>query len=232
MNRIVFVTGDKGGVGKSFLARTLMGWYWARGTAVRGFDTDKTNSTFFRFFAKDNSVGHLDVDAPESLDQLINLVTTEKDKVILIDCAARTMDQLLIWMREIDFLGLQKEYDFNVTLAFVMGPEKDCVAILKDMYAEFQTTVDYFIIKNMAKGRSFDIYDNSIVRKELVETAKAQEIEFPALFDRTAMLVDRLNLSFENAMEHKEVQIADRQRIKTFSTRARNLFDQGVSKWT
>jgi len=232
MNRVVFVTGDKGGVGKSFLSRTLMGWYQTRGTPVHGFDTDKTNSTFYRFFAKDNSVGHLDVDAPESLDQLINLITSGEDKIILIDCAARTMDQLLTWMREIDFLGLKEEYKFQITLAFVMGPEKDCVAILKDIYGSFQNTVDYIVVKNMAKGRAFDIYDNSTVRKELLEKAQAQEMELPALFDRTAMLVDRLNLSFETAINHKDVQIADRQRIKAYSARTKALFDQGVPKWT
>jgi len=231
MARIVFVTGDKGGVGKSFLARTLMDWYGRTGVDVKAFDTDKTNSTFYRFFRGQENVAQLDVDAVEDLDQLLNVVSVKTNGVILVDCAARTMDQLLSWMRDVDFAGMKTELGFQMTIAFVMGPEKDCVAILRDLVEEMKGSADYVIIRNRAKGRSFDIYDNSAIRKSLNELYKASEIDLPAMFEKTALTVDRLNVNFEKALEHKEVQIADRQRIKIYRDKTRAMFEQGVAQW-
>ena len=71
---MVLVTGDKGGVGKSFTSRTLLDWYLGEGKKVRAFDTDKTNSTLFRFYQEEGSVQQLDVESPGDLDELVNLL--------------------------------------------------------------------------------------------------------------------------------------------------------------
>ena len=55
-------------------------------------------------------------------------------------------------MREVGFLDLKRELGFDMTLAFVLGPEKDCITILKDVSQQFGAAVEYVIIKNMAKS--------------------------------------------------------------------------------
>ena len=50
MKKIILVTGDKGGVGKSFTARIIADYLLDKKVSFRAFDTDKTNATFYRFY--------------------------------------------------------------------------------------------------------------------------------------------------------------------------------------
>jgi hypothetical protein len=235
MVRLVLVTGDKGGVGKSFTSRTLLDWYLGQGATVHAFDTDKTNSTLYRFYQMEGAVKQLDVENPADLDELLNLLGRLSEgasrEVVLLDCAARTLDAFLKWMRDIGFMDLKRDLGFQMTLAFVLGPEKDCITILKDAATQFGGDVDYVVIKNLAKSSNFDLYQGSNTRKLLVEQLGAAEIELPALLEKTTLLLDRHNLGFGQALCHEGIQLADRSRVRIFRERMRASFEGVGQKW-
>jgi hypothetical protein len=236
MARLVFVTGDKGGVGKSFTSRALLDWYLESGISVQAFDTDKTNSTLFRFFQKMDHEGltleQIDTDNQSALDELLErLATAKKEDVIMLDCAARTMDKLLLWMKEVDFFSLALDLNIQITLAFVLGPEKDCVAILKDIAEEFQGNVSYVLIKNLGRGAEFKVYDQSKSRDRILNEFSGFEIEIPALMAKTSLEVDRLNLPFIVAKEDTALMIADRQRVTTFRSKLFHSFERVRGLW-
>ncbi|WP_375511928.1 hypothetical protein [uncultured Nostoc sp.] len=52
--RLVIVTGDKGGVGKSTFARGLVQTYLDKGQRFIGFDADSSNSQLLRFYCPTN----------------------------------------------------------------------------------------------------------------------------------------------------------------------------------
>lgn len=228
MARLVFVTGDKGGVGKSFTSRSLLDWYDERKIPIKAYDTDKTNSTLFRFFQKVENdrftLDQLDTEDQSSLDELLEKLASAKEKdIIMLDCAARTMDKLLTWMNDVDFFLLADDLKISITLAFVLGPEKDCVAILKDIANSFQNRVDYVLIKNLGRGQEFKVYDQSKSREKILNELGGIEITIPALTPKTSLEVDRLNLPFVVAKDSTALMIADRQRVITFRNK---LFDE------
>lgn len=235
MSRIVFVTGDKGGVGKSFTSRVLLDWYEAKGIPVKAYDTDKTNSTLFRFFNENESknmiLSQLDTDNQGDLDSFLNVVAENKDSVFVIDCAARTMDRLLTWMKEIGFFELAQEHEIKVTLAFVLGPEKDCVAILKDIASEFEDNADYILIKNEGKGSEFKVYDGSKTRERILKTLSGIEINIPLLHSKTSLEVDRLSIPFSVAKDSTVLGLAERSRVRTFQSRVFQQLDQAEALW-
>jgi len=231
MTRLVFVTGDKGGVGKSFTSRLLLDWYLKSGSKVRAFDTDKTNSTLFRFFKDVESplfdLDQLDTDDQPSLDQFLNeIVSDEEDSIFMVDCAARTMERLLAWMSDLGFFELAKEHSIKLTLAFVLGPELDCVQILKDMSDSFQENAEYVLVKNLGKGSQFKVYDESKTRTRILNEWGGKEISIPNLVPSTSLEIDRLCLPFHIAKEGKELGIAERSRVSTFQAKAFAEFDQ------
>ena len=235
MSRIVFVTGDKGGVGKSFTSRVLLDWYGERGIKIKTFDTDKTNSTLFRFFSSSESDGlmlnQLDTDNQGDLDAFLNQVAGSKDEVFVIDCAARTMDRFLVWMKEVGFFELTREHDIKVTLAFVLGPEKDCVAILKDIASEFEKNAEYILIKNEGKGSEFKVYDGSKTRERILKSLSGIEIKIPLLHSKTSLEVDRLSIPFSVAKDSTALGLAERSRVRTFQARAFLELDQAEALW-
>ena len=51
MRSLNFIGGEKGGVGKSVVARALAQYYIDKGRPFTGFDTDRSHTTFARFYA-------------------------------------------------------------------------------------------------------------------------------------------------------------------------------------
>jgi len=235
MSRIVFVTGDKGGVGKSFFSRLLLDHYLNDGRTVHAYDTDKTNSTLFRFYEslerKEFTLDQLDTDNQGELDEMMNNAVSLKDSVFMIDCGARTMDKLRSWMTEIGFLSLAKEHKVNVTIAFVIGPEKDCVQILKDSLDTFKDQVDYVVVKNSARGKEFLVYDESKTRTRILKEYKGFEIEIPALYPRTNLLVDKLSIPFFEAMKSQELGIVDQARVRSMVEKVNLEFEKVRDLW-
>lgn len=229
MARLILVTGDKGGVGKSFFARTLVDWMGEQPDfAFKAFDTDRTNSTLFRFHPEVSE--QLDVSEPSNMDALLELLRTQ-DAVVVVDCAARALDTMIHWMEEIDFLGLKQEMGFQMTLAFLLGPEKDCVQILKDVSQFFTDQVDYILVKNLSRGRSFSLYDGSQTRSTILEKLGGIELELPVLLEKTALELDRKNLAFSIAAKDMALPIADQQRVKIFRRRMSERLQEVARSW-
>src|SRR5690242_245700 len=117
MKKLILVTGDKGGVGKSFVARTVADHLLSEKIEFRAFDTDRTNATFFRFYPQ--LVEGLNVEQPQDLDRLLTELS-ESSTPFVMDCAARTLESILNWAKGIDLFSLKNELGITLTLVFVL----------------------------------------------------------------------------------------------------------------
>ena len=68
--RLVFVTGDKGGVGKSFTARTLVQRNLDMSQPCHAYDIDPVNPSLHQYYPE-NTI-RLDLEEPGALDQIRN----------------------------------------------------------------------------------------------------------------------------------------------------------------
>lgn len=66
--RLVIVTGDKGGVGKSTFARGLVQTYLDKGQSFLGFDADSSNSQLLRFYGQHCHIEPLDIFKTGNID--------------------------------------------------------------------------------------------------------------------------------------------------------------------
>jgi hypothetical protein len=228
---MIFVTGDKGGVGKTFFARTLADFLSEKKQAVVHVDTDKTNATFRRFMGEETIL--LNLDEEGSLDELVNrTVDLDKGSQVIIDCAARSLDQILTWMDEVSFEEIVRSAQIELTLAFVLGPDLDSLQILKDLHTDaktFNLPVNFLVIKNFGRGEDYSSYDNSQIRKTLLNEG-AKEITLESLLERTVQNIDRDSLRFLQARDSQKVGIMDRQRVSSY---VRKAFEgiEGAAIW-
>lgn len=132
MKKLFFVTGDKGGVGKTFTTRLLDSYLSEKKKTYLSFDTDKANSTFKRFSINDAIL--IDLDEKGALDEVFEDVLVDSNtEYLLVDCAARTLDSILKWMSEVDFNSISNELDIETSFFFVLGHDKDSLQILNDL---------------------------------------------------------------------------------------------------
>src|SRR6185295_14843586 len=114
MSKIHLIGGEKGGVGKSVVARVVAQYLIDKNIPFLGFDTDRSHGSLLRFYS--DYASPVVVDNYESLDAIVEAAVAQPEKRILVDLAAQTHEALVKWMDESGVLDLAGESE--VTLSY------------------------------------------------------------------------------------------------------------------
>jgi hypothetical protein len=130
MRSLNFIGGEKGSVGKSVTARP-----WPNissiGTSFTGFDTDRSHTSFTRFYA--DHASHIIVDKYEGLDLIANVFdegTTSVDRKVIVDLAAQTATPLVRWIKDSDVLPMLAEMGVTVNFWHLADAGRDSIDLL------------------------------------------------------------------------------------------------------
>src|SRR5580658_1531609 len=98
MTQIHLIGGEKGGVGKSVVARLLAQYFIDHSVPFTGFDADRSHGALLRFYS--DYAAPVLVDQYESLDAIVEAASIHPERRILVDLAAQTGEPLMRWMDE------------------------------------------------------------------------------------------------------------------------------------
>ena len=221
MSSINFIGGEKGGVGKSVVARLLAQYFIERNRTFTGFDTDRSHTSFARFYG--DYASPVVVDNYEGLDEIANVFAntsaeTEQPSVI-VDLAAQTAAPLANWIRDSDLLPLFMEMGVAVNLWHVADAGKDSVDLLERLVDTYGAGPNYIVVRNLARGTDFTQLDRSeAMAKALALGARA--VTLGQLHESSMRKIDRRNASFWAAINVTSgpdaLGLLERQRVKTW----------------
>src|SRR5580698_5138880 len=102
MTQIHLIGGEKGGVGKSLVARLLAQYFIDHSIPFIGFDSDRSHGALLRFYS--GYASPVIIDRYDSLDAIVESATEHPDRRVLVDLAAQTQEPLTKWMDESQLL--------------------------------------------------------------------------------------------------------------------------------
>ena len=153
MAKIHLIGGEKGGVGKSVVARIIAQYLIDKELPFIGFDTDRSHGSLLRFYSAYASP--VIVDRYESLDAIVEAAIASPEKRVLVDLAAQTHDPLTRWMEESGVLEMAGESGYDVTYWHVMDSGKDSVDLLKKHLDRFGARLGHVLVLNQLQiGRA------------------------------------------------------------------------------
>lgn len=214
---IHFVGGEKGGVGKSVVARLVAQNFIDRALPFVALDADGSHGALLRYY-KDYA-RPVDLTDVESADQIMTLAT-ESERRVLVDLPAQSDRLLSTWLAEAGILDLARESDVRVLFWHVMDDGKDSLLTLDRLLARHDKAARYCIVKNMGRGKDFSLFDGSATRAK-AETLGAVTMEIPELHASVMQKIDRHDASFWAAVHNPSFAAAsfsrmDRQRIRVW----------------
>jgi hypothetical protein len=222
MSFIHFIGGEKGGVGKSLVARVLAQYFIDENIQFVGFDTDKSHGALLRFYADFAAPAVLD--QHDSLDPIIEHALEDPQRRVLVDLAAQTQQSLGQWLDDADVIGLAEEHGLTLTWWHVMDAGRDSVDLLRQWLDQFGGRIKLVIVLNELRGDRFEILEASgeLARAEALG---ASVITLRRLPDATMQKIDRQSASFWAAVNHPDRAAAglgmlERQRVKVWLHRA------------
>ena len=221
MASINFIGGEKGGVGKSVVARLLAQYFIDKGRAFTGFDTDRSHTSFTRFYA--DYAAPVVVDSYEGLDHIAG-VYEEPPEVgplphVVVDLAAQTAAPLARWIHDSDLVALMASMGVSVNFWHVADAGKDSVELLDRLVATYGAGPNYIVVKNMGRGSDFSQLEASTALKK-AQALGGHVISLAQLHEASMRKIDRQNASFWAAAHThtgpEALGLLERQRVKTW----------------
>lgn len=228
MSFVHFIGGEKGGVGKSLVARVLAQYFIDRHLPFLGFDTDRSHGALLRYY--DEFAAPAVLDSHDSLDPIVEYAIEQPERRILVDLAAQTQQSVSKWFADSDVLGIAQENGIALTWWHVMDAGRDSVDLLRQWLDAFGGKLRLVIVLNEIRGDRFELLESSGERQR-AEAFGADVISLRHLPDVTMQKIDQKNLSFWAAVHHPDrasvgLGMLERPRVKVWLSRVYDEIDK------
>ena len=217
MSSLNFIGGEKGGVGKSVVARVLAQYFIDHQLSFTGFDTDRSHTTFTRFYQ--DYASPVIVDSFESLDAIAQaLVDIQGDTPpnIIVDLAAQTAAPVARWIHESELFAVMADMGVAVNFWHVADAAVDLLDRLIDTYGEGP---NYVVVKNQGRGSDFSQLDRSDALQKALKVG-AHVVSLGQLQESSMRKIDRQDASFWAAVNQTSgtdsLGLLERQRVKNW----------------
>ncbi len=223
-----FIGGEKGGVGKSVVARLLAQYWIDRGVGWRGFDTDRSHGALLRYYTDYSKP--LEVSRVEQLDNIIE-TAIETQCNVLIDLAAQTEDTLHTWISDSDLLAMAEELGLDIYLWYVVDDGKDSINLLNRFLSRYGRNARNVVVLNHGRGDNFQPLKSSPAGEKIQEH-DIPIIELKSLHKATMQKIDQNDKSFWAAVNNTDpelgecLSIMERQRVRIWLQRIHQDFER------
>ncbi|RMX05787.1 mobilization protein [Corticibacter populi] len=225
MSGIHFIGGEKGGVGKSVVARILAQYLIDHQLPFAAFDSDRSHGALLRYYG--DYAESVVIDRYESLDGVIEAAAAGPAQRVLVDLAAQTYGQFWQWFSDSGVAELTEELGIALNYWHVMDASSDSLRLLGQLLDERDERLQLVVVLNEIRGDKFELLAHSGLR-ERAEAAGARFMRLHRLPDATMQKIDGGGYSFWAAANAsgKGLGLLERQRLKVWLQRAYAEIDQ------
>ncbi len=186
---LIVIGADKGGVGKTTVARTMLNYFADNNVLARAFDTEFPRGTLQRFHPDATEV----VDITQTPDQMriLDTLNTSQVKVTVMDTRAGALTTSLNALRDVGFLDAAKSGEYNFVVFHILGPSIASLAEIAET-APYVADANYFLVKNYVNDSTFFDWDPATSQSYFGKVKSAGEVTISKL----------------NAMAYEQVELA------------------------
>ena len=215
MGTLHFIGGEKGGVGKSFVARLLAQFMVDSSRPFVGFDTDRSHATFSRFYSQ--FTPKLTVDDYESLDQIVEFAEENPNCNIIVDLAAQTSAKINEWAADCDMYELMDALGYQVYIWHIMDDSADSMYLLdKQLSALTHPKLQWVVVENHGRGNGFKNFEHSATYQK-AKARNARIILLAKLHESLTQKIDFNNYSFWAAANSRQcMKLTESQRVRVW----------------
>lgn len=226
MGRLHLVGGEKGGVGKSVVARLLAQYWIDRAISWKGFDTDHSHGALLRCYS--TYVEPLDPSHMEEFDRVIDALDDSAEEVI-VDLAAQTESDLEAWLSAGEVVHLLERLDHPLWFWYVIDDGKDSVYLLDRLLTRLGDAGHVVCVLNHGRGRNFMLFEESKLRDRIAQRG-GDVIGIPELHSESMLKMDLYDKSFWAAIHNADpsqgpcLSRMQRERAKVFIRKVHETF--------
>jgi CobQ/CobB/MinD/ParA nucleotide binding domain len=225
MSTVHLVGGEKGGVGKSVVARVLAQYLVDRDLKFVAIDADRSHGALLRYYGEFTQPADLEVFS--SADQIMDRALGS-DRRVLVDLPAQSARALRRWMDAGGVVQFAQEMDVSLVFWHVSDGGFDSVNELVRVQETFGDAVKYVVVKNYGRSIDFTQLNDSAALASIVARG-GSVIDLPALDSTVMYKIDRFGSSFWSAVHATEGEFAltfmERRRAELWLSQTYRAFE-------
>ena len=215
MPTIHLIANDKGGVGKSFFAKTKIQYCLDKKYAFVAVETDRCNPDVAAVYPKvcDFAVFSEDEKQAAKADSIFEHAI---EKPVVVSLPAQADRSVRQWIEGNQLFTIGKEYQVDFCKWFVCSGQYDSVKLLINSLEFYQGRMRHIVVRNWGKCDDWLHVDNDKELEKLVKKYRVKVIDLPKLPHAETYLIDKNRLNFAQARELKELKTLGKQRVVNF----------------
>jgi hypothetical protein len=226
MSHIHFVGGEKGGVGKSVVARLLAQRFIDRAIPLAAVDGDQSSGALLRYYG--DVTQPVDLAAAESADQIMDRALGGERRV-LVDLPAQSTRSLWAWLSGANVFEFAREMGIRVSFWHVTDGGFASVSEIERLLNLIQGEAAHFVVRNHGRSKDFTQFEQSAAKRKLDELS-GRVLDLPELEGSSMFAIDRFGSSFWAAIHRTDGEAAlkplDRQRVRLWLGRCYTELDK------
>lgn len=209
---IVFISGSKGGVGKSITSMAVLDYLLTEHRYLRLLEGDTTNPDVLKSYQQDTEGEIVDLDSVEGWIHLVNVAEANPFKVIVVNTPARNNDAVSAHGRLL--LDSLPELGRQLMTLWVINRQRDSLELLEDYMQTMQSPHGVVhVVRNgyFGEERKFELFEQSPLREAIAEQS-GQAVYLPDLADRVTDELYSRRITLDEAA--KQLKLGDRAELQ------------------
>jgi len=198
---VIIVGADKGGVGKTTVARTLLDYLIAHQIPTRAFDTESPRGTLKRFHPDLTEVVDMTLVADQM--KIFDTLNSSDAAVTMIDVRAGLMSPTLKALRDIGFIEAARKGQITFAVFHILGPSIASLDEINDT-AAYLGDARYFMVKNFINNTHFFEWDETTHASYFKQIKDAVEIVIPKLNEMATEQVELASVPYLTFIANKK----------------------------
>ena len=224
MALIHLIDGEKGGVGKSFIARTMIQYGLDRNLSFTAVESDRSNPDVSRVY-KDICQFAIFSESEKHADKADRIFELAMEQSVIVSLPAQVNRAVVDWIAHNQLLSLGNDHGVGFCKWFVSNGEYDSLRLFQTSLNHYQHQITHILVRNFGLCDEWSQVDDDESLQKLINKYQVKVIDFPKLGHRERYLINQKQLRFDDARESTELTILGKQRVVNFLKAAYGTFD-------
>jgi hypothetical protein len=212
---IHFIDGEKGGVGKTMLARVMVQWFIDHKLPFRAAEADRSNTDLLDVYPDHTAL--VMVSENERLSgKTDGLFQMASQSTVVVDLPSQAFRPIADWIERNDLIEASAEYGIQIAKWFVSSGDHTSLRLFEETLRHFNGTIPHVLVRNLHSQTDWGTIEQNHQYQSLVQSYGVTVIDLPRLGYDERDLIDQHRLSFDSALAGNQLTVLQKTRVRKF----------------
>ncbi|MBW4566423.1 MAG: mobilization protein [Mojavia pulchra JT2-VF2] len=224
MPTIHLIDGEKGGVGKSLVARTMIQYCLDKKMPFVPVETDRSNPDVAGVYKGICQLAVFTEDEKQA-DKADRIFELAMSKTVVVNLAAQSHRAVQSWIEKNQLIELGESEGVSFCKWFVSTGGYDSLNLFRQSVNSSGDKISHILVKNFGLCDDWEHVNSDTAIQNIVKKYNIKTIDFPKLAYKERNIIDQNRLTFAEARAYKEFGIISKQRVVNFLKLAYAAFE-------